>query len=252
MSTMSSMQKATNRSSRRAACVLGGIGLFVLATVAGAADGAKSVEQRLRALEDREEIEQLIVSDYADAIDSSDTQALSALFAEDGEFSSEWADMAAMPEPLRAVFTRGGGSVGVDAVRYRITFKGRATIANFMSMVFRDRPKISFEGDTAIATFIFTPPSGQAPGDKAGAPANPMAERYTSMKHLIANSSIKLDGDNATATSYWVEVAVGKDGKHSMPGGGSYADVLKRVNGVWHFKRRLIYNDDIGFNPSSD
>lgn len=244
-------QKDTNRSSIRAVCVLGGIGLFLAAAVASAANGAKSVEQRLRALEDREEIEQLIVGKYGKAIDTSDTQVLSALFTEDGEFSSEWEDMAAMPEPLRAIFMRDGGPASAGKISRRVTFKGRATIANFMSVVLRERPKISLEGDTAIATFAFVSPSGPAPGDKAGPPPNSMPARYTSMKHLITNSSIELEGDNATATSYWVEVAVGKDGKHTLPGGGHYADVLKRVDGAWRFKQRVIYNDDIGPVPSS-
>lgn len=244
------VQKDTNRSSGRAACVLGGVALILVTAIAGAA-GAKSLEQRLRVLEDREEITRLITSDYGRAIDLSDTKILSALFTEDGEFSSEWADMAAIPEPLRVMFAQDGGSA-VNKVRPRITFKGRATIANYMSMVFRDRPKISFEGGTAIATFIFTAPSRPAPGDKAAAPQNPMLERYISMKHLITNPSIELDGDNATATSYWIEVAVSKDDKHSIAGGGYYADVLKRVNGAWRFKQRVIYNHDIGLKPTSE
>lgn len=254
------VEKHTNRSSRRAGWILGSIVVVVAAAGAGGcADSRESTEQRLRVLEDRAEIEQLIISDYGNAIDLTDTKALSALFTEDGEFSSEWTDMDAMPEPLRAMFTKDGGSLNVDNVRPRISFKGRPTIANYMSSVFNDRPEISFEKGAAIATFTSSSaPGGQtdgptsggpAPADKTGAPPNPMLERFVSMKHLITNPTIKQEGDNATATSYWIEIAVSKDGKQSLAGGGYYSDVLQRVNGVWRFKQRVIHNYDIGLDP---
>lgn len=213
-----------------------------------------NIEQRLRALEDRAAIEQLITADYASAIDLTDTKGLSELFTEDGEFGSEWRDMASLPGMLGDVFRRGGATVD-GKLRPRIAFRGRGAIANYMLLVVTGIPEISIDGDTAIAMFRGgAPADGPAPGGSppggppAGAATNPMMDRYASMKHIVTNPAIAIDGDSATATSYWIEVAMGKDGSNTIIGGGYYSDLLARVDGKWLFRSRLIHNFDMGSN----
>lgn len=252
--------KDADGSCRRAARVCGGIALSLSMAMAGAAgdpSAYKVLEQRLRVLEDQTAIEKLIISDYAKTLDLNDPAARAALFTEDGELSSEWIDMAALPEPLRALFSQDGASASRDKLRPRITFKGRAAIANSMEMILKDRPRVSAAGDVAVVTFTYSPPpAGQATKeaapDKRSALPSLMQDRYLSAKHLITNPSIQLDGDNATAISYWIEVTVGKDGKRSIPDGGYYSDVLKRVNGVWRFKQRVVHSYDIALGPPSE
>lgn len=253
-------QKNAKRSSTLVARGFAGLGLSLSMAVAGAADGMssqKALEQRVRALEDRADIEKLITSDYAKTLDLNDPEARAVLFTEDGEMTSEMIDMAAVPEPLRVLFNQDGASSNVDKLRPRVTFKGRAAIANSMEIIFKDRPKVSVEGGAVVATFTYTAPTatgqstGPAPDNKRSALPSLMRDRYVSAKHLITNPSVQLDGDNATAISYWIEVVVGKDGKQSIADGGYYSDVLKRVNGVWRFKQRVIYSYDIALGPPS-
>lgn len=61
------------------AAVMGGY------TAAGNAGGKSSMEERLRAVEDRQAIEQLMMGDYPLALDKRDWKAYAATFAEDGE-----------------------------------------------------------------------------------------------------------------------------------------------------------------------
>jgi uncharacterized protein (TIGR02246 family) len=72
----------------------------------------KSIEDRLRILEDREEIRQLLI-EYGRALDQRDFGSLSKLFSEDAEYI-------------------GGGSLSA--------IKGPAAIAKFVEQVFRKNP----------------------------------------------------------------------------------------------------------------
>ncbi len=73
---------------------------------------SKSIEDRLRILEDREEIRQLLI-EYGRALDQRDFADLSKLFSEDAEYI-------------------GGGSLSAT--------KGPAAIAKFVEQVFRKNP----------------------------------------------------------------------------------------------------------------
>ncbi len=74
--------------------------------------GSKSIEVRLRVLEDREEIRELLI-EYGRVLDQRDFGALSKLFSEDAEYL-------------------GGGSLSA--------LKGPAAIAKFVEDVFRKNP----------------------------------------------------------------------------------------------------------------
>lgn len=155
-----------------------------------------SLAQRLQAVEDRVEIEHLIIGGYSTAIDTRDFKAFGALFTEDGEFN-----LYATQFPPRK-------------------HKGRSAIENALSG---------------------PPPAGELPMDL---PA--------SMKHVITNPHIEINGDDATATTYWQEVSIGKDGKVSSPSTGYYRDVLKRDQGRWRFKIREVFNYDMTALPAQE
>lgn len=226
---------------------------FLLFGTALATTPQQSIEQRLLALEDRVRIEELVSSDYSAVIDKSDVKSLSALFTIDGEYSSEWSDITEMPGVLRAVFTRSGAWNGADKMRARVTFRGRQTIADFMTLVVTAQPRITVEDGAVTATFDGrsgpdtakpnAPPPMPPPG-KSGAPPKAPGGPLFSMRHVITNLTIALDGDRANATSYWTEISTTSDGKQSLAGGGYYTDVLYREGGAWRFKRRLIHNYD--------
>jgi hypothetical protein len=65
------------------------------------------------------------------------------------------------------------------------------------------------------------------------------------MKHVITNPRIQVNGDQATATTYWQEVSIEKDGKVNIRSTGYYHDVLKRDQGRWRFKSREVFNYDM-------
>ena len=59
-------------------------------------------------------------------------------------------------------------------------------------------------------------------------------------KHLLAEPVIMVEGDTATALSYWVRVDSYEDGIY-MRGFGRYRDQLVRcADGRWRFTERVI------------
>lgn len=106
-------------------------------------------------------------------------------------------------------------------------------------------PPKEYRGRAAIEKALSTPPPDVPAG---GGPPGGMP---TSMKHVITNPHVQLDGDRATATSYWMEVAIGKDEKPLVMATGYYRDVLKRDNGQWKFQSREIFNYDMPFVAGS-
>jgi hypothetical protein len=129
---------------------------------------------RVRALEDREEIRNLL-QEYRRTLDVRDMRAFSELFASNGT----WA----------------GGT-------------GRAT------------------GPEAIHDMLV-----------AQLPDNPPAPAST-LWHLITDPTIALDGDRATAHSFWMHCRRGDGDTPLLPTLGSYEDELVRENGRWRFLRR--------------
>lgn len=89
-------------------------------------------------------------------------------------------------------------------------------------------------------TFAGPPPEG-APGPPSGgqAPGGQMPQMVAG-KHVMTNFSLQLQGDQATGTAYWIQMATTKDGQTIVGASGRYTDTFKRVNGRWKFYRKVI------------
>jgi uncharacterized protein (TIGR02246 family) len=66
--------------------------------------------------------------------------------------------------------------------------------------------------------------------------------------HLFNNITIDVDGDRATARSFWTYVRPGEDGFPQILQFGHYDDVLMREHGRWKFELREITRD-MGYLP---
>ena len=65
-------------------------------------------------------------------------------------------------------------------------------------------------------------------------------------RHFITNQVIKVDGDRATAVTYWFQGGNLQDrGKFELALFGTYEDELVKVDGQWLFKKRAIYNEGL-------
>lgn len=65
-------------------------------------------------------------------------------------------------------------------------------------------------------------------------------------RHFVTNQVIKVDGDHATAVSYWFQGGNLQDrGKFEFGLFGTYEDELVKVDGQWLFKKRAIYNEGL-------
>jgi uncharacterized protein (TIGR02246 family) len=56
--------------------------------------------------------------------------------------------------------------------------------------------------------------------------------------HIVANPTIDVDGDRATADSVWIYILRGEDDEPVLSKIGSYHDVFTREDGRWRFLRR--------------
>ena len=56
--------------------------------------------------------------------------------------------------------------------------------------------------------------------------------------HIVANPTIDIDGDRATAASMWIYIVRGEDDVPVLSKIGSYHDELVREDGRWKFQRR--------------
>jgi uncharacterized protein (TIGR02246 family) len=56
--------------------------------------------------------------------------------------------------------------------------------------------------------------------------------------HIVANPTIDVDGDRATADSMWIYILRGEDDEPVLSKIGSYHDVFTREDGRWRFLRR--------------
>jgi hypothetical protein len=61
--------------------------------------------------------------------------------------------------------------------------------------------------------------------------------------HVIANPVVNLDGDRATARSFWLYVTADDDGHPQLAQFGHYEDELIREHGRWRFNRRDAARD---------
>lgn len=131
----------------------------------------QELRKRVRALEDREEIRNLIQT-YRETVDDRDLGALSELFAAEGTWTG-----------------RSGTATGPQA------------ICSLLTAVLPDNPP--------------------APG--------------STLWHLNTAPSIKLDGDRATAFTFWMHCRRGDGDTPLLPTLGSYEDQLIREGGRWRF-----------------
>ncbi len=94
-------------------------------------------------------------------------------------------------------------------------------------------------GREAIKADVRTMRAAFAKKEAADAPRRP-----SRLRHFITNVVVKVEGDRATGTAYWVEFNNEVRDRWPLLGGyGHYEDELRRVNGQWLFSRRKIYNE---------
>lgn len=66
------------------------------------------------------------------------------------------------------------------------------------------------------------------------------------LRHVILQSSVRVEGDRAWARSLWVEMANnGPEDSLKMGTFGLYEDELERVDGRWLLDKRVVLNDFI-------
>ena len=63
-------------------------------------------------------------------------------------------------------------------------------------------------------------------------------------RHNITNIVLKIEGDKASGRAYWLHVGNANPERSAMLNSyGHYEDELVKVNGVWLFSKRRIYNE---------
>lgn len=122
---------------------------------------------------------------------------------------------------------------------YVATFAPNGTI-EFASGAFTGREAIR-EAVTTFASRI-----GEFYSTEDGSPAK--------LRHVILQSSIRVEGDRAWATSLWVEMANDGPGDSLKMGTfGTYEDQLERIDGEWLLTYRNVLNDFIpGRSPGPE
>jgi len=91
--------------------------------------------------------------------------------------------------------------------------------------------------DAVLATVrTFKERIGQHYVDASGAPAK--------LRHVLAQTVIRVEGDRAWCTALWYEMANdGPEGAPRIGTFGTYEDELARIEGQWLFTRRRINNE---------
>jgi hypothetical protein len=66
-------------------------------------------------------------------------------------------------------------------------------------------------------------------------------------RHFITNQVIKVEGNRATALTYWFQATNNTADRHTMVLGlfGHYEDELLKIKDRWYFKKRTIYNEGL-------
>lgn len=134
------------------------------------------LRDRLRTLEDREEIRNLIQA-YRKTLDDRDLRGFSELFAAEGTWTG-----------------RSGRATGPEEIYSMLT---------------------------------------------AALPDNPPAPGST-LWHLNTDPAIQVEGDRATAFTFWMHVRRGDGDVPLLPTLGGYEDELIRENGRWRFALRTV------------
>jgi hypothetical protein len=118
-----------------------------------------------------------------------------------------------------AVFTEDGV---LDWARGEV--KGRDAIREFMASGTYDLRKLNFV-------------PAQTPDGREWPPT---------VRHLVTNQVIDIDGDSARALSYWMNYGNNADRrKIEWLSYGSWDDELVKIDGQWFFKRHTIYNETL-------
>jgi hypothetical protein len=116
-----------------------------------------------------------------------------------------------------AVFTEDGV---LDWARGEV--KGRDAIREFMASGTYDLRKMNFV-------------PAQTPDGR---------EWPSTVRHLVTNQVIEVDGDSARAISYWMNYGNNADRrKIEWLSFGSWDDEFVKIDGQWFFKRHTIYNE---------
>ncbi len=66
--------------------------------------------------------------------------------------------------------------------------------------------------------------------------------RGSQLRHVLSNLAVSVNGDQAHATAYLVNI-ITRNGKSEMMPPGRYDCRLERVDGEWLFKHRLVVLD---------
>jgi uncharacterized protein (TIGR02246 family) len=69
-----------------------------------------------------------------------------------------------------------------------------------------------------------------------------MHQRGVQLRHVISNMAMTVDGDTATATCYLTNI-ITVDGKSQLMPPGRYECELRKVDGAWLFRNRLVILD---------
>ena len=126
-----------------------------------------------------------------------------------------------------------------DADAYASTFTEDGTIDWAGGVVKgRDAIRKEVQGRPAIRELIETLRERMFAGQEPGASGPPVR-----LRHYISNLVLRVDGDTASAKSYWFEIRNdGPENSVRIIGYGHYDDELCRVNGEWLFVSRRINN----------
>lgn len=118
-----------------------------------------------------------------------------------------------------------------DAETYASTFAPDGVI-NWARGEIRGREAIR----EFMASGTYNPTSGAEEGSW------PAASR-----HFITNQVIRVEGDTASATTYWFQATNSTADRRTMVLGlfGHYEDELARIDDRWYFKSRTIFNEGL-------
>lgn len=131
-------------------------------------------------------------------------------------FAMDWGDF----EAYAAMFTEDGQLDYAGG-----TARGRAAIAETVK-AFKER-------------------IGQIYVDAEGKPAK--------LRHVLAQTVIRVEGDRAWSTAFWYEMANdGPGGAPKLGTFGTYEDELRRVGGRWLFVSRRINNEFLAGRATGD
>ncbi|MGF7169216.1 hypothetical protein FHS91_000875 [Sphingobium xanthum] len=66
------------------------------------------------------------------------------------------------------------------------------------------------------------------------------------LRHFVTNQAIYVEGETARGVVYWFEMANNGPGDSPLIGSyGHYEDAMRKVDGVWKFVSRRIFNEQV-------